>query len=92
MTGTTLQDIKDSKVGSSDAAVNTQLWRLNHDTTTWTGVTLENIASTSGVAVEAKKEVAISELVWKGTNTFRKTILNLQGDKVVVKDSSLVEL
>ena len=87
-----MQNIKDSKVSSSDAAVNTQLWRLNHDSMTWQDVTLENIETTSGVAVESKKEVTISNLQWKGTNIFRKTILNLVGDQVVVKDSALVEL
>jgi len=59
---------------------------------TWQDVTLENIETTSGVAVESKKEVTISNLQWKGTNIFRKTILNLVGDQVVVKDSALVEL
>ena len=87
-----MQDIKDTKVKSSDAGVDTQLWRLKHDAVTWTDVTLENIAATSGVAVEAKKEVAISKLTWQGSNSFRRTVLNLVGDKVTVADSSLAAL
>jgi hypothetical protein len=55
-------------------------------------VSLENIECTSGVGVESKKEVAISNLQWKGKNIFRKAIMNLVGDKVTVKDSSLVDL
>jgi hypothetical protein len=87
-----MTNIKDSKVQSSDEAVNTQLWRINHDSMSFQGVTLENMEATSGIGVEAKKAIDIQTLKWSGKNIFRKNIFNFVADKVNIQDSSLVDL
>jgi hypothetical protein len=59
-----MTNIKDSKVQSPDETVRTQLWRVNHDSMSFQGVTLENISTTSGITVESKKSIDIKEFVW----------------------------
>jgi hypothetical protein len=91
LTNLIVKDLKDVELAKSSEELSTQVLNLKSHSVTMTTITLENIEATSGIGVEAKK-VEVSSLTWSGVNNFRKSIIDMVGDTILMQESSLDNL
>ena len=91
LTNFVVRNLKDVELPNGKQEQTTQFLNFKAHAVTMKTITFENIEATSGMGVEAK-DVEVSSLKWSGVNKFRKSIINMVGDRILMQESSLDNL
>ena len=62
------------------------LWDISHDKVEFLKTDFETIEVTTGMNINSQLKLTYKEFTWKGSNKFRKSVINAKGNEVLMQE------